>query len=61
MKREAEEDWGHWVMRELLLQFGIVVAFGAFCFGCGYFIAFIVTRNRFRDEMIKRGAARHNS
>ena len=44
-------------MRELLLQFGIVVAFGAFCFGCGYFIAFIVTRNKWRDEMIKRGVA----
>ena len=48
-------------MRELLLQFGIVVAFGAFCFGCGYFIAFIVTRNKWRDEMIKRGVARYNS
>ena len=42
-------------MREQLLQFGIVVAFGAFCFGCGYFIAFIVARKRWRDEMIKRG------
>jgi hypothetical protein len=47
-------------MRELLLQFGIVVAFGAFCFGSGYFIAFIVTRNKWRDEMIKRGVARYN-
>jgi hypothetical protein len=31
-----------------------VVAFGAFCFGCGYLTAFIVTRNQWRDEMIKR-------
>jgi len=41
----------------LLLQVGIVVAFGAFCFGCGYLTAFIVTRNQWRDEMIKRGVA----
>ena len=27
-----------------LLQFIIVVAFGAFCFGCGYLTAFIVAR-----------------
>jgi hypothetical protein len=44
-----------------LLQFIIVVAFGAFCFGCGVFTAFIVTRNKYRDEMIKRGVARYNS
>jgi hypothetical protein len=37
-----------------------VVAFGAFCFGCGYLTAFIVTRNQWRDEMIKRGVARYN-
>ena len=43
-----------------LLQVLIVVAFGAFCFGCGYLTAFIVTRNQWRDEMIKRGAARYN-
>ena len=42
-----------------LLQFIIVAAFGAFCFGCGY-LAFIVSRNRWRDEMIKRGVARHD-
>src|SRR5690349_15868038 len=47
------------VMSELL-QFIIVVAFGAFCFGCGYLTAFIVTRNKWRDEMIKRGVARYN-
>ena len=41
-------------MREQLLQFGVVGAFGALCFGCGYLIAFIVTRNGFRHEMIKR-------
>ena len=60
VKQEAEEDWGHSVMREQLLQFGIVVAFGAFCFGCGYLTAFIVSRNQWRDEMIKRGVARYN-
>jgi hypothetical protein len=47
-------------MSELLLQVLIVVAFGALCFGCGYLIAFIVTRNKYRDEMIKRGVARYN-
>jgi hypothetical protein len=46
------------VMSELL-QFIIVAAFGTFCFGCAYFIAFIVTRNKWRDEMIKRGVARY--
>ncbi len=29
-----------------LLQFIIVAAFGALCFGCGYGIAFFVARNR---------------
>ncbi len=43
-----------------LLQVLIVVAFGALCFGCGYLTAFIVTRNQWRDEMIKRGVARYN-
>jgi hypothetical protein len=43
-----------------LSQFVIVAAFGALCFGCGYLIAFIVTRNKWRDEMIKRGVARYN-
>jgi len=43
-----------------LLQFVIVAGFGALCFGFGYLIAFIVTRNRWRDEMIKRGVARYN-
>ena len=47
-------------MSQLLLQVGIVVVFGAVCFGCGYGIAFIVERNRWRDEMIKRGVARYN-
>ena len=51
-------SWGR--MRELLLQVLIVVTFGAFCFGCGYLIAFIVTRNQWRDEMIKRGVARYD-
>jgi hypothetical protein len=43
-----------------LSQFIIVAAFGGLCFGCGYLIAFIVTRNKWRDEMIKRGVARYN-
>jgi hypothetical protein len=47
-------------MSDELLQFIIVVAFGALCFGCGYLIAFIVTRNKYRNEMIKRGLARYN-
>jgi hypothetical protein len=47
-------------MGDELLQFIIVVAFGALCFGCGYLIAFIVTRNKYRNEMIKRGVARYN-
>jgi hypothetical protein len=37
------------------LQFIIFMAFGAFCFGSGVLTAFIVTRNKWRDEMIKRG------
>jgi hypothetical protein len=44
-----------------LLQVLIVVAFGAFCFGCGYLTGFIVTRNHWRDELMKRGVARYNS
>jgi hypothetical protein len=52
------EDDG--TMSQLLLQVLIVVAFGALCFGCGYLTAFIVTRNQWRDEMIKRGVARYN-
>ena len=47
-------------MSDELLQFIIVVAFGAFCFGCGSIIAFIVTRNKYRNEMIKRGVAHYN-
>jgi hypothetical protein len=43
------------------LQFIIVVAFGALCFGCGYLAAFIVTHKNWRADMIKRGAARYNS
>jgi hypothetical protein len=38
-------------MSQLLLQVVVVVAFGAFCFGCGYLTAF---------EMIERGVARYN-
>jgi len=36
------------------------LGFGALCFGCGYLTAFIVTRNKWRDEMIKRKVARFN-
>ena len=43
-----------------LLQFIIVVGFGALCFGCGYLTGFIVTCNHWR-EMIKHGVARYNS
>jgi hypothetical protein len=43
------------------LQFIIFMAFGVFCFGSGVLTAFIVTRNKWRDEMIKRGVARYNS
>jgi hypothetical protein len=48
-------------MSELILQFVIVVALGGLCFSCGYLVAFIVTRNKWRDEMIRRGVARYNS
>ena len=47
-------------MSELLLQVAIEMAFGALCFACGYLTGFFVTRNLFRNEMIKRGAARYN-
>jgi hypothetical protein len=47
-------------MSNLMLQVLIVVAFAAFCFGCGYLTAFIVTRNRWRDEMFERGMARYD-
>ena len=51
-------------MSQLQLQVVIAVAFGAFCFGCGYLTAFIVTRNQWRDEMIifaTRNAASHSA
>src|ERR1700746_3086391 len=38
------QTWGA-MMSNLLLQVLIVVAFGAFCFGCGYLTSFILTRN----------------
>jgi hypothetical protein len=47
-------------MSDEVLQFIIVVGFGALCFGCGCLTAFIVTRTKFRNEMIKRGVARYN-
>ena len=43
------------VMNQLALQVLIVMAFGALCFGCGYLTAFIVTRNKWRDETMRRG------
>ena len=48
-------------MNDLLLQLIIVVAAGAFCFGCGILTACTVTRNKWCREMIRRGAARYNS
>jgi hypothetical protein len=42
-------------MSDELLQFIIVVGFGA------HLTAFIVTRTRFRNQMIKRGAAHFDS
>jgi hypothetical protein len=47
-------------MSELLLQVVIVVAFGAFRFACDFGTAFIVARNRWCDEVIKRGVGRYN-
>src|SRR5262252_1908901 len=41
-------------------QFIIVAAFAVFCFGFGYLTAFIVTRNKWRDEMIERRIARYD-
>ena len=46
------------MISNLPLQALILVGFGAFCFGVGYLTAFIVTRNQWRDEMIKRHVAR---
>jgi hypothetical protein len=43
------------------LQFIIVVGFGALCFVCGFLTSLIVTRKRWRGEMIKRGMAHYNS
>ena len=43
-----------------LLQFIIVVGFGALCFGCGFLTSFIVTRKHWRGEMIERKIARYN-
>jgi hypothetical protein len=37
-----------------------MAGFGAICIGRGYLIAFIVIRNEWCDEMIKRGVARYN-
>jgi len=44
-----------------LLQFIIVVGFGALCFGCGFLTSLIVTRKHWRGEMIRRGMAQYNS
>ena len=49
------------VMSELLLPVAVVMAFGAFFFGCGLLTAFLVTRNQWRNEMIKRGVAHYDS
>ena len=47
-------------MSDELLQFIIVIALGGLCFGCGCLTAFIVTRTKFRNEMIRRGVAGYN-
>jgi hypothetical protein len=47
-------------MSQLPLQLVLVVGFAALCFGGGYLAAFIVTRNQWRDQMIKRRIARYN-
>jgi hypothetical protein len=47
-------------MRDQLLQFGLVAAFGVLCFGCGCLTAFIVTRTQWRGDMINRGFANYN-
>ena len=47
-------------MSGLLLPVIIVMALGALCFGCGCLTAFIVTRNQWRHDMIKRGFANYN-
>ena len=44
-----------------LLQFIIVVGFGAICFGCGFLTSFIVTRKHWSGEMIERGIAQYKS
>ena len=46
-------------MSERLL-FIIVAAFALLCFGCGYLTAFVVTRNKWRDETIERRIARYD-
>jgi hypothetical protein len=47
-------------MSQPLPQVIIVVVFAAICFACGFATGFVVTRNRWRDEMIKRGQAHYN-
>ena len=42
------------------LQIIIMAAFAVLCFGFGYLTAFIVTRNKWRDEMIERRIARYD-
>ena len=42
------------------LQFIIMAGFALLCFGCGNLTAFIVTRNKWRDEMIERRIARYD-
>ena len=44
-------------MSQLLFQVGHWAPFAP---GCGYLTAFIVVRNKWRDEMIKCGVARYN-
>ena len=59
LRSRVSLDCGLEAMSELL-QSIIVVGFGALCFGVGYLTASFITRNRWRDEIIKRGFARYN-
>jgi len=47
-------------MSDESVQYIILAAFGALCFGFGYLVAFFVERNRWRDQMIERGVAHYN-
>ena len=55
----AAIDWFNRIpSHECVVTIIIEAPFGVLCFGRGYLTAFIVTRNKWRDEIIKRGADR---